>query len=456
MGFGIQPMPRPNPSNRNSVLSYGNWLDPITFIQTYRPFSVETTNTAKQGTTPPNDISGRWKGESTSKPDNKHYKDKVSLLEADGRVYSVARREELNSHIYIVSANDSDRATYFGDHTTSQEEKNKLDQHVIEKKGSWVWADRGSKQLSPDGNTITSHAEYDNFLGTVIEDGTLKRVAGLKQVPTLSNLLLKFHGMVKKGEEITAGEMNWSESKRYLLVYLNYPGSKLELIATRPDGTRLTANSPGVTYIADEIPARLYVQNPLHGRWTFSVKGIEVDGDAEPFWVLAAPSDIGPDGKEPPIGGGVVINSGTDWQAKALLACLASIVILGALCIAVVIIRRRSMTSITTPAVLAWVQVHSPGVPAYNEPITDRIWLIGRDPSCQTVLSDPEVSTLHAKVQHDDAGATLTDAGSTNGTYLNADLVDRQVKLQREGRIRVGNTILIYFPVEDYNDSFEQ
>jgi len=110
--------------------------------------------------------------------------------------------------------------------------------------------------------------------------------------------------------------------------------------------------------------------------------------------------------------------------------------------------QRRPMASGTAPAILAWLQVHAPGMPPYNAPITDRRWLIGRDPSCQTVLSDPEVSAHHVQVQHDAAGAILLDAGSTNGTYVNAMFVARPVALQREDRIRVGQTVLIYFPAD--------
>jgi len=53
---------------------------------------------------------------------------------------------------------------------------------------------------------------------------------------------------------------------------------------------------------------------------------------------------------------------------------------------------------------------------------------VGRDNECQVCLAnDPTVSRLHARIVLEDAGHTLYDEGSSNGTYVNGVLVSRCV-----------------------------
>src|SRR5690349_7842210 len=51
---------------------------------------------------------------------------------------------------------------------------------------------------------------------------------------------------------------------------------------------------------------------------------------------------------------------------------------------------------------------------------------IGRDIECQVCLcNDPTVSRLHARMVLEDAGHTIYDEGSSNGTYVNGVLVTK-------------------------------
>ncbi|MFA5843528.1 MAG: FHA domain-containing protein [Coriobacteriia bacterium] len=50
--------------------------------------------------------------------------------------------------------------------------------------------------------------------------------------------------------------------------------------------------------------------------------------------------------------------------------------------------------------------------------------VIGRDPECDIFLSDVTVSRQHAVLEVGDAGVTIRDAGSLNGTYVNGVSVD--------------------------------
>jgi S-DNA-T family DNA segregation ATPase FtsK/SpoIIIE len=67
---------------------------------------------------------------------------------------------------------------------------------------------------------------------------------------------------------------------------------------------------------------------------------------------------------------------------------------------------------------------------------------IGRDPSCDLVLADPDVSRRHAELQVA-AGISVRDLGSTNGTYLDgAALDDAAVPLRTGAVVRMGDSLL--------------
>ena len=49
---------------------------------------------------------------------------------------------------------------------------------------------------------------------------------------------------------------------------------------------------------------------------------------------------------------------------------------------------------------------------------------IGRSPQCELILDDDYVSGMHATLNHRlDGSWTLTDLGSTNGTFVNGNLI---------------------------------
>ena len=64
---------------------------------------------------------------------------------------------------------------------------------------------------------------------------------------------------------------------------------------------------------------------------------------------------------------------------------------------------------------------------------------IGSDPHCHVELSDPTVSRFHCDLSNDPEGLLLSDAGSTNGTYLGKMKVER-VFLPPLSTLSLGNT----------------
>lgn len=71
------------------------------------------------------------------------------------------------------------------------------------------------------------------------------------------------------------------------------------------------------------------------------------------------------------------------------------------------------------------------------------VHVVGRDPGCDLVLADPDVSRRHAAVTVTAVGITVRDLDSRNGTTLEGEPVDRDGDdLPERTSLRVGNTVL--------------
>ena len=73
--------------------------------------------------------------------------------------------------------------------------------------------------------------------------------------------------------------------------------------------------------------------------------------------------------------------------------------------------------------------------------------LLGRDPHAAAVLDgDGFVSGRHAMVRLRGGSPTVTDLGSTNGTYVNGDRIAAETALHEGDELAVGSTRMIYEP----------
>jgi FhaA, N-terminal domain/FHA domain len=59
-------------------------------------------------------------------------------------------------------------------------------------------------------------------------------------------------------------------------------------------------------------------------------------------------------------------------------------------------------------------------------PLGDHVIGIGRLADCEIVLEDPNASRRHAEIRPDGDGYVVTDLGSTNGTLVNGQPIDRR------------------------------
>ncbi|MEO8852069.1 MAG: DUF3662 and FHA domain-containing protein [Allobranchiibius sp.] len=80
-------------------------------------------------------------------------------------------------------------------------------------------------------------------------------------------------------------------------------------------------------------------------------------------------------------------------------------------------------------------------------PLLGAITVIGRDDEADIMLDDPGISRRHSEIRVTNDGPhlvmTVSDLGSTNGTFLNGDPIDR-AHLQDGDRITVGRTHLLF------------
>jgi DNA-binding winged helix-turn-helix (wHTH) protein len=86
-----------------------------------------------------------------------------------------------------------------------------------------------------------------------------------------------------------------------------------------------------------------------------------------------------------------------------------------------------------------------PFLMAQNGPLQGQVWpinkeiIIGRDPQCDIVINDRQVSRKHAQIQNpNDNGNSLTDLNSKNGTLLNGEFVTESIPLKDGDEIIVG------------------
>jgi pSer/pThr/pTyr-binding forkhead associated (FHA) protein len=77
-------------------------------------------------------------------------------------------------------------------------------------------------------------------------------------------------------------------------------------------------------------------------------------------------------------------------------------------------------------------------------PLRESGTVIGRNPECALVLDDDFASGRHARVFQRDGAWFVEDLGSTNGTYLNEELLDGPRPLHPGDRIRIGDSTFTY------------
>jgi pSer/pThr/pTyr-binding forkhead associated (FHA) protein len=66
--------------------------------------------------------------------------------------------------------------------------------------------------------------------------------------------------------------------------------------------------------------------------------------------------------------------------------------------------------------------------------------LIGRNPAAEVVVDDAAASWEHARIVERHGSASVMDLGSSNGTFVNDELVESSLLISGD-RLRVGDTV---------------
>ncbi|MEP7199060.1 MAG: trypsin-like peptidase domain-containing protein [Chloroflexota bacterium] len=99
----------------------------------------------------------------------------------------------------------------------------------------------------------------------------------------------------------------------------------------------------------------------------------------------------------------------------------------------------------TQPSSLALIREGAPGArPVF---ISARGVRVGRDPSGEVAVNDPQVSRRHAFVWAQAGRTFARDEGSANGTFVNGQRVAGNVELHQGDQLRVGQTTFVLQPM---------
>ncbi|HYE74747.1 MAG TPA: FHA domain-containing protein, partial [Blastocatellia bacterium] len=81
--------------------------------------------------------------------------------------------------------------------------------------------------------------------------------------------------------------------------------------------------------------------------------------------------------------------------------------------------------------------------------LTRKEILIGRTLNNTFVIEHPSVSKQHARIAVENGGYSISDLGSSNGTFINGERVTASTKLEDGCEVRFGHARFIYRNQQD-------
>lgn len=89
-------------------------------------------------------------------------------------------------------------------------------------------------------------------------------------------------------------------------------------------------------------------------------------------------------------------------------------------------------------------------------PVTTEPLVIGRSPQSEVQIDQESVSRNHCQIRFDGDHFVVRDLGSTNGTYVNDDLVEGEGRLRHGDQLKVGRTILKFIIGDDIEVQYHE
>jgi pSer/pThr/pTyr-binding forkhead associated (FHA) protein len=112
-------------------------------------------------------------------------------------------------------------------------------------------------------------------------------------------------------------------------------------------------------------------------------------------------------------------------------------------------LQRQNTPPSPSAAPLASLLFRSGDMKGRRLPIKVPVVNIGRGDYNDVVISDPSVSTMHAKLQRREAIWILTDLGSTNGTFVEGEQLKGELPLGPGTTIRFGDVLALFEPLDE-------
>jgi pSer/pThr/pTyr-binding forkhead associated (FHA) protein len=78
--------------------------------------------------------------------------------------------------------------------------------------------------------------------------------------------------------------------------------------------------------------------------------------------------------------------------------------------------------------------------------------LVGRDPNCKIHIQDETVSSQHVRIYYHDNNWWIVDLNSTNGTFLNEEMISHPCVITENDEVRIGQVKFLVHIRKTEND----
>ncbi len=132
----------------------------------------------------------------------------------------------------------------------------------------------------------TTGGEY-KFANT---DNIIGIISGFMYAQQAANatVLTEQQGTVAQDETTKPSKFKVSDENGNLTVSTAWPGSFLDTILVDPNGREVDESYPGSAIDESKIPSSIIVKNPIPGKWSVRIKGVETSYEQEPYYTIVS------------------------------------------------------------------------------------------------------------------------------------------------------------------------
>ncbi len=108
------------------------------------------------------------------------------------------------------------------------------------------------------------------------------------QQASTSDVLTESEGTVSEGETTAPQSFVVRDANGDLYVTTAWPGSFLDTILIDPTGRVVDEDYPGAVIDESSIPSIITITNPIPGKWSYKIKGVETSYENEPYYTIVS------------------------------------------------------------------------------------------------------------------------------------------------------------------------